>query len=165
MKTDWEPIAECLRNEVAEYGLLLSLFAEQQNLIFQRDPEAVLRLGHSIQQQVDVLDQARADRESCVRSYATDRGLAPNATLRSLLPKVAPEARPLFEALITEVNLLIHRVRRASRLNHRLLSSMVDCHQELLRRLRPDAFTITYAPNGRISSRVFGRTQTVPSAG
>jgi len=165
MKSPWEPIAECLRNEAAEYGRLLSLFSEQQSLIFKRDPENVLQLAHTIQEQVNVLDRARADRESRVRVFALAHGQEPAATLRSLLVWVPPEARPLFAALIAEINLLIHRVRRSSRLNHRLLSSMVECHQEVLRRLRPDAFTLTYAQNGRLAVGTLRRSPTIQTAG
>jgi flagellar FlgN protein len=165
MNTSWEPIAECLRNEVAEYGRLLSLFGEQQNLIFKRDPENVLHLAHAIQDQVGILDRARAEREARVREFALALGQAPAATLRSLLTWVAPEARPLFEALITDVNLLIHRIRRSSRLNHRLLSSMVECHQEVLRRLRPDAFTLTYSPSGRLAVAAGRRAPSISTAG
>jgi flagellar biosynthesis/type III secretory pathway chaperone len=165
MKTSWEPIAECLRNEVAEYGRLLSLYAEQQNLIFKRDPETVLQLAHTIKDQVGILDRARAERESRVRAFAAEVGQEPGATLRSLLVWVAPEVRPLFEALITDVNLLIHRIRRSSRLNHRLLSSMVECHQEVLRRLRPDAFTLTYSPSGRLAVGAAGRSPSIQTAG
>ena len=165
MNKPWEPIAECLRNEAAEYGRLLSLFSDQQSLIFKRDPERVLKLAHAIQAQVDVLDRARAEREARVRAFATAHGQPPAATLRALLVWVAPEAKPLFEALITEVNLLIHRVRRSSRLNHRLLGSMVECHQEVLRRLRPDAFTVTYAPNGRLAVGTPRRAPTIQTAG
>ena len=125
----------------------------------------MLELAHAIQAQVDVLDRARAEREARVRAFAAAHGQTPAATLRSLLVWVAPEAKPLFEALITEVNLLIHRVRRSSRLNHRLLGSMVECHQEVLRRLRPDAFTVTYAPNGRLAVGTPRRAPTIQTAG
>ncbi len=70
-----------------------------------------------------------------------------------------------MEALIAKVNLLIHRVRRGSRQNHRLLGSTVECHQEVLRRLRPDAFTETYAPNGRLSVGTPRRSPTIQTAG
>ena len=151
MTNAWEPIAESLRAEISEYGRLLKLFEEQRTLIREADPEGVLRASNAIQVQVGVLDQCRHSREQAVESFATALGRPANATLRSLLPLIAQEARPLFEALIAEVNLLIHRVRRDGRQNHRLLACTVECHQEVLRRLRPEAFTKTYAPDGRVS--------------
>jgi len=147
----WQDLADHLRAEVAEYGRLLGLFEEQQKLLFQRDPHSVLMLGRTIQDQTGILDGLRRQRERAVSSFAEANGRPSNATLRSLLDLVPAAARPLWEALIGEINHLIHRVRRSSRLNYRLLGSVVECHQELLRRLRPDAFTKTYSPDGRVS--------------
>ena len=60
-------------------------------------------------------------------------------------------ARPLIEALIGEINHLLHRVRRTSRHNHTLLARAVEVHQDALQLLRPQAFTKTYSPAGRVS--------------
>ena len=87
------------------------------------------------------------------------------ATLRSLLPHVPAEARPLLEALIDEVNHLLHRVRRVSRHNHALLGRAVELHQEILRTLRPDSFTQTYAPNGRVTLGIVQATPAMQAAG
>ena len=67
------------------------------------------------------------------------------------LPLIEADARPLLEALISEVNTLLHRVRRASRHNHTLLARAVEVHQETLQHLRPAAFTKTYSPAGRLA--------------
>jgi hypothetical protein len=111
----------------------------------------VLQTSHRIQSQVALLDQSRSHREHEVASLAASLGRPAGSTLRSLLPLISADARPLIEALIADVNLLVHRVRRDGRQNHRLLAFTVECHQEVLRRLRPDNFTKTYAPNGRVS--------------
>ena len=151
MTAFWETIAECLRSEVEEYGALLNLFEEQQQSLFARDADAVLRLSSSIEQQVIVLQDCRRRREQNVAAFASTVSEPSNSTLRSLLRHIVPEARPLLEALIAEVNVLVHRVRRATRHNHALLARTVEAHQETLRQLRPDAFTKTYAPTGRVS--------------
>jgi flagellar biosynthesis/type III secretory pathway chaperone len=151
MIPSWQDLADHLRAEAAEYGRLLGLFEEQQKLLFQRDPQSVLMLGRAIQDQTAILESLRRKRERAVSEFAAGHGRPASATLRSLLDLVPEAAQPLWEALIDEINHLIHRVRRSSRLNYRLLGSVVECHQELLRRLRPDAFTKTYAPDGRVS--------------
>jgi flagellar biosynthesis/type III secretory pathway chaperone len=151
MNVTWQDIVEALRTEAAEGGRLLGLFDEQQKMLFQRQPETVLELGRAIQRQTEVLNGLRGERQRTVAAFATDQGQPPAATLRSLLGLMPADARPLVEALIGEVNHLIHRLRRSARLNHRLLACMVECHQEVLRRLRPDAFTKTYSPTGRVS--------------
>jgi flagellar biosynthesis/type III secretory pathway chaperone len=151
MKPHWTEIVDILRQELAGYGTLLRLFEEQQQQLFARDPEAVLQLGSDIERQVRVLHEVRRGRESLVAAFAGRHGQPVTATLRSLLPHFVAEVQPLIEALIKEINVLIHRVRRASRHNHTLLARAVESHQQTLRTLRPDAFTQTYAPTGRLS--------------
>ncbi len=160
MNLTWQDIADALRAEVAEGGQLLGLFEEQQRTLFRRQPETVLELGRAIQRQAQALDGCRRDRERAVAAFAAAQGRAQSSTLRSLLDRMPEDARPLLEALIGEVNRIIHRLRRAARLNHQLLTCMVECHQEVLRRVRPDTFTKTYSPTGRVS--VAG-LRTVPS--
>jgi hypothetical protein len=151
MNTSWEDIADCLRGEAAEYGQLLHLIDEQQRIIFQRDVDAILLTNDGIKAQTAILEEFRRRRERIAAGFAAGCGQDSGSTLRSLLPWIAPVGRPLIEALIGEVNRLTHRVRRAIRLNQRLLGATLEVHQELLRRLRPDAFTKTYARNGRVS--------------
>ena len=111
MNHAWEPVAEMLRAEIAEYGRLLTLFEEERNLIRGADPEEVVAARNAILAQYAVLDQYRLGRRREVESFATALGKPASSTLRSLLPLMVPEARPLFEALVAELNNLIHRVR------------------------------------------------------
>lgn len=151
MKHEWEHIADSLRQEIGEYGGLLHLFEEQQRLLFTRDPDAVLRMSEEIQQRLPVVQEARRNREARVASFAVECGEPADSSLRSLLKFFVPEAQPLIEALITEINLLIHRVRKVSRHNQALLQRALESHQQVLRVLRPDGFVQTYAPNGRVA--------------
>ena len=66
--------------------------------------------------------------------------------------------QPLLEALINELNVLIHRVRRMNRHNHALLARAVSSHREILQALRPEAFTQTYAANGRVAAGLSAAT-------
>jgi len=163
--THWEFIAECLREELADYGGLLRLFEEQQQHLFNRDANAVLRLANEIETQARTLAECRCRREQAVTAFAQLHGRAATSSLRSLLPDVEPDARPLLEALINEVNALLHRVRRTSRHNHSLLSRAVDVHQEMLQQLRPNAFTKTYSPAGRVSVATAHPSSTLRAAG
>jgi flagellar biosynthesis/type III secretory pathway chaperone len=163
--TEWEFVAECLRAELADYGGLLGLFAEQQQRLFRREPDAVLRLAGEIEAQARALAECRTRRERAVSAFAARHARPANSSLRSLLPLIEPAARPLLEALIHEVNTLLHRLRRASRHNHVLLSRTVEVHQEVLQELRPHAFTKTYSPAGRVSVAVAHRASTLRIAG
>ena len=165
MNHDWENLAESLRGEIAENGRLIHLFDEQQRAIIRGDADHVLELSNAIQAQVGVLTGSRREREEAVAAFALAHGQPQGAPLRSLLPSCPAEARPLVEELIANLNRLIHRVRRGSSQNHRLLQHTVDTHQEILRRLRPDAFTRTYAQDGRVSVAALRTLPTIESAG
>src|SRR5882724_3783158 len=132
MSTPWEKIADGLRAELADYGGLLHLFEEQQRGLFARDADLVLQLSTAIESQALLLATNRCHREQLVAEFAATEGLPSTTTLRALLPRFEPFARPLLEALIDEVNRLLHRVRRTSRHNHTLLASVVQVHQETL---------------------------------
>ena len=66
---------------------------------------------------------------------------------------------------MTEINHLLHRVRRTTRHNHILLSRAVEVHQEVLQQLRPSAFTKTYSPVGRVSLASTDAASTLRAAG
>ena len=157
MNPTWQSLADMLRLELAEHGALLQFYNEQQECLFRRDASGVLHFSNAIEQQVERLLGLRREREESTTHFARQHGRPDDATLRSLLPCVDADARPLIEALIGEVNHLIHRVRRASRHNHHLLARTVELHRETLRSLRPADLPQTYAATGRLA---FGGTAT-----
>lgn len=57
----------------------------------------------------------------------------------------------MMEAMIDEINRLVHRARRGARQNTLLLQRAIAMHQEALRSLRPDSFSKTYSPRGQVS--------------
>jgi flagellar biosynthesis/type III secretory pathway chaperone len=162
MKTAWETIAGCLRDELLEYGGLLGLFEEQQGALFRRDASAVLATVSAIEEQARLAGKKRLQRELAVRDFAVAHGRAADATLRQLLPCFPEEVRPMLEALVDEVNRLVHRARRGVRQNNLLLQRAVEMHQEALRVLRPDTFIKTYSPHGQVS--VATAMHTAPTA-
>jgi flagellar biosynthesis/type III secretory pathway chaperone len=162
MNTAWETIATCLRDELQEYGGLLGLFEEQQGALYRRDSSAVLATVSSIEEQARQASRKRLHRERAVREFAAAQGRSTDVTLRQLLPCFPEEVRPMLEALIDEVNRLVHRARRGIRQNALLLQRAVEMHQEALRILRPDAFTKTYSPHGQVS--VAATLHTPPTA-
>jgi flagellar biosynthesis/type III secretory pathway chaperone len=140
--------------ELADYGGLLHLFDAQQRSLFERDSDAVLAYATEIESQVRAVAESRKRREQAVSSFAEQNGRLPTSSLRTMLVLIEADARPLLEALINEVNLLLHRVRRTSRHNHTLLSRAVELHQETLLELRPHAYTKTYSQAGRLAIAV-----------
>lgn len=165
MTIHWQQIADHLRAELADYGGLLHLMETQQRRLFDRDATAVLRCSGEIEAQTRAAGESRVRREQIVSAFAAERGQPAKATLRSLLAHIEADARPLIEALIKEVNLLIHRVRRTSRHNHALLASAVESHQEILQQLRPQSFTKVYSAAGRVAVAVASPAHTLQAAG
>jgi flagellar biosynthesis/type III secretory pathway chaperone len=165
MSTTWETIADCLRAELADYGGLLHLFEAQQRSLFERDADAVLRCANEIEAQARAVTDSRTRREEAVAEFAQQHDRPINSSLRALLPLIEADARPLLEALIAEVNTLLHRVRRTSRHNHTMLSRTVEMHQETLQQLRPNAFTKTYSPAGRLEVAAAHTASTLRVAG
>jgi flagellar biosynthesis/type III secretory pathway chaperone len=151
MNNTWELIAHSLRDELQEYGGLLGLFEEQQAALFRRDAGGVLSLVHAIEEQARQASVKRVKREDLVREFALNQGRPPGSTLRSLVTLFPSEVRPMMEALIDEVNRLIHRSRKFAQQNVLLLQRAIEMHQEALRTLRPEAFTKTYSPRGQVS--------------
>jgi len=151
MNNSWELIAHSLRDELQEYGGLLGLFEEQQTALFRRDAGGVLTLVHAIEDHARVASLKRLKREQLVRDFALSQGRPGNSTLRALISQFPEEVRPMMEALIDEVNRLIHRTRKFAQQNVQLLQRAVEMHQEALRTLRPESFTKTYSPRGRVS--------------
>src|SRR5688572_9980043 len=135
MSKDWEPIAHCLRAELADYGGLLNLFEEQQEKTSRRDSRNVLDVATRIEGQARLVAQSRIRREEAVAEFAGENGRPATASLRAMMSLIEPDARPLLKALLTEVNILLHRVRRASRHTHTLLSRATQVHHDTLQHL------------------------------
>lgn len=151
MTTHWEFIAERLRDELAAYGGLLRLFEDQQVALFNRDADTVLQYAAQIEDHTRTLAETRTRREVAVAAFAESHGQPSNTSLRAMLPLIEVDVRPLMEALIKEVNLLLHRVRRTSRHNHTLLSRAVESTQDTIQLLRPESFMKMYSPAGMVS--------------
>lgn len=151
MTISWLPIAEHLRNELQGYGGLLALFEEQQAHLLRRNPDAVLELAGTIEAQARSTAEQRLKREMAVRELAEVRGYPADTPLRELLPLFPAEVQPMLDALVDEINHLIHRVRRGARQNQLLLGRAVEMRQQMLSTLRPAAFVKTYSQRGAIS--------------
>ena len=151
MNNAWELIANCLRDELQEYGGLVGLFEEQQGALFRRDANGVLASVSAIEAQARSAAERRTRRELVVREFALSHARSGDSTLRALLDCMPAEVRPMIEALIDEINRLVHRARRSARQNTLLLQRAIEIHQEALRTLRPEAFTKTYSARGEVS--------------
>lgn len=161
----WTPVVDALRAELAEYGGLLQLFDEQQKMIFALDPDGVAGFAPLLEQQAACARNCRTDREQAVRAFAVAQGEPTDRSLRQLLPVFPTEVRPLLEALIDEVNHLLHRTKQRTRQNHLMLGRLVELHRELVPALRPQAFTKTYSRQGQVAVAAAGNLPLYRAAG
>jgi len=151
-----------MRNEVQEYGGLYNLLERQQDEIFQRDPESVLKTNEDIEQYLAQMGELRQEREAFVREIARQAGCDEELPLQKMLSHFPDFIHPLLQALIDEINHMITRTRRKARQNFLLLSRTMELTQETLRALQPDNYTKTYTKKGRVgvSKRMPSRYKT-----
>jgi hypothetical protein len=152
MNSFFEPLVAGLREELAGYGGLLNLFDEQQGHLWQRDALRVVDTAHAIEELAATTAAHRATREAWVRDFAAARGQPADASLRQLLPLFPNDLQLLLDALIREINHLVHRLRRRARQNQTLMARALELQREAVAALRPGSFTRTYAPTGRMST-------------
>jgi len=150
MITDWEFLAQALREEMQEHGALLNLFEEQQAAILRREPDLVLSVADSIANQVELIRTCQKRRKEAARLTATEAGCEKDSPLSELIPFFPSAAWPLLRALVSEVNRLVRQTRRRARQNQMLLARTIEVSEEMLKRLNPGLMTKTYSPNGRV---------------
>ena len=143
-------LIDALRDEVQEYGELLSLFNDQQTAILERNPNLVLAIQDSIKGQLEIINRCRKHREQKAREFAEEIGENPQSTVKQLIDKCEESVRPLLNALIYEVNQLISKTRRRGHQNQMLLARSIEVSQQILQRLNPGALTKTYSRGGQI---------------
>lgn len=146
------PLVELLRAELGGYGGLLSLFDQQQALLWRREVQSVTETSHLIEELASETAHHRRAREQWVARFAAEHEQPANSSLRALLPLFPAEQQPLLVALIEEINHLLHRVRRRARQNHSILTRAVELHRDALATLHPSTRPRTYAPSGRLGS-------------
>jgi len=149
-ESDWDPLVELLREEVQEYGGLYNLLDRQQNEIFNRDPDLVMKINIEVEVHMKQMDTLRQKRESMVREMAIRCQCDQEWTLRELLPGFPVFVRPLLEALIDEVNSMVRRTRQKARQNYLLLSRTMEIAHEALRRSEPSNYSKTYSRKGQV---------------
>jgi flagellar biosynthesis/type III secretory pathway chaperone len=143
-----EQIIDALRSEMQEYGGLLNLFDRQQNAILNRNPDEVTDSDQAIDAQLAAVRARRLQRENLVAALTPDAD--PHPSLLQAILHFPQPMRPLVEALATEVNRLIGRVRRRAQQNQMLLARTIEVAQELCEKLKPGTVTRTYAPDGKM---------------
>src|SRR5690349_17148855 len=105
-------LIEALREELKQYGEMLALLEQQQELVMHRQASALLETVATINAQAETIQAARREREQRCRRLAVQHKLHDESSLGELTPKLPAEYRPLVSALVQENNELLVRVQQ-----------------------------------------------------
>lgn len=152
-----EKMVAALREELQHYGEMLALLEQQQQHAINRAADEMLVATTVIQNQAQVMQAARRDREKCQRELARELAILESSTFVEIFGLLPAAYRPLVESLVDENNSLLQQVQQKVRQNHLLLSRSVELMQQFLSALLPARETQVY--NGQGSRE----THTLPS--
>lgn len=137
-----------LRDELQNYGEMLTLLDQQQDWVFARAADKLFQSVATIQDHSLVLQQARAHRDECRGDVARHLALPDDSSLAALITRLPADYQPLVQALVQENNELLVRVQQRARQNHLLLSRSVELMQRLLATLLPGREVQVYNDSG-----------------
>ena len=154
MKELLSNLIEALREELKQYGEMLALLDQQQQLVMQRQVAVLPENVATVNAQAGVIAAARQEREQRQLHLARSLGLAENSGVALLLPKLPNDYQPLIGALVDENNSLLVRVQQRARQNHLLLSHAVELMSQLIHSIFPGAAPVTYDGKGYAAGNV-----------
>jgi len=157
MKELLHHLIESLREELKEYGGMLALLDQQQELVMRRETQVLLASVAGINGQVEAIAAARREREQRQRKVADELGLAETAPFVELVPRLPDQYRALVQALVQENNDLLVRIQRRARQNHLLLSRVVELMQKILDPFFPGSQPATYGERGVLQGAVLAQ--------
>src|SRR5690554_3183677 len=133
----WEPAAQALREELAEYGGLFQLLEEQKGALLSRDLEKLTNLNKAIEEQVRYANELRQKREQILKELvASFCPECPEAELKQLVQNFPSAVRPMFGALLEEAEKILKRVQASTRRNRALLARAGEVQEQVLRKLK-----------------------------
>jgi len=130
-------LIEALREELKEYGEMLALLDQQQQMVTHRQTQDLLQCAGAINVQAEAIAAARHEREQRQREVARELKLADDASFTDVMPKLPMAFQPLVKALVQENNQLLSRIQQRARQNHLLLTRITELMQRFLGSLFP----------------------------
>ena len=141
-----------LREELTQYGEVLALMQEQQELIINRAANELLLNLNSVNEQMEKVAAARGAREAARAQQVETIGGTSEMTFRQMTDELPEEVRPLLEALVEEINQMLQRIQKWLRQNHMLLKRSLDLMQKIMQGMFPSASVAgTYGRGGQVS--------------
>lgn len=150
MKELLSNLIEALREELKQYGEMLALLDQQQQLVVHRQIAELPENVTSVNAQAGVIAAARQEREQRQRHLARLLKLPETSAFAILIPLLPADYRPLVDALVSENNELLVRVQQRARQNHLMLSHCVELMQQLINSIFPAVSPTTYDGTGHV---------------
>src|ERR1044071_4146436 len=104
MKDLLQNLIESLREELKEYGEMLALLDQQQEMVTHRQTQDLLQCAGSVNLQAEAIAAARREREQRQREVARELNLGADASFNDVLPRLPAAFQPLVKALVQENN-------------------------------------------------------------
>jgi len=145
-------LIEALREELKQYGEMLALLDQEQELVMHRQTIGISPCVAAINAQADTLQTVRQEREQRWRHLARTLDLSEDSGFKELCARLPLEYQPLIQALVQENKELLVRVQQRARQNHLLLSRMVELMQKLISSILPGTGPATYTEGGLMVS-------------
>jgi flagellar biosynthesis/type III secretory pathway chaperone len=143
-----------LREEMTQYGELLALMQEQQELIINRSANELLINLHDVNQQVEKITAHKNEqREAARRALVQSVGGTEDTTFKQMTALLPEEYQPLLNALVEEINQLLQRIQTWVKQNHLLLKRSLDLMSKIMNTIFPtsSAAAQTYGRGGTVS--------------
>ena len=141
-------LIEALREELKQYGEMLALLDDQQELVVLRKAPDLLPSVAAVDAQAEAIRIARQEREQRRRHLARTLRLEEAIGFKELTPYLPAEYQPLVKALVQENNELLLRLQRRARQNHLLLKQAVELMQRSITTLSPGTSPGPHAEDG-----------------
>ena len=153
MNEELNNLINALREELTQYGEVLALMQEQQELIINRAANDLLINLNQVNDQMERVAHARNQREICRHQLVTALGGSEDTTFRQMTEMLPPEVQPLLDALVQEINHMLQNIQRWLRQNHLLLKRSLDLMQTIMKNMFPSAEAAagTYGRGGQVS--------------
>lgn len=149
-------LANALRYEFEQYGVLLGLLERQQENIGSRNADEVYRSIAPVKQQGVAVMKARANRDECRAQLAQSLGRDRQSTFADLTPALPEESRALISSLVQKNNGMLARIAQRARQNHLRLSRSIDLMHGLINSMYPARVSRVYNGRGTMKTRPVG---------
>ena len=126
MNEELNNLIAILREELTQYGEVLALMQEQQELIINRAANELLINLNTVNSQMEQVAQVRQQRELARKQLVDSLGGTEETTFRQMTEMLPAEVQPLIDALVQEINQMLQNVQKLLRQNHILDKRSLD---------------------------------------